>query len=153
MKYIQLTNSDSAAMVDDDCYPFLQEYKWRLCGGGYVSTKFYLTGDRIGFLHRIIMDAPSDMVVDHIDGNPLNNQRSNLRICTRQQNQWNKKGLSKNNTSGYTGVYLNRRTGKWYTQLAFNQKNKTLKSGFSSAEEASAFRKEQAFLHRGEYAL
>src|SRR5665213_4162813 len=54
-------------------------------------------------MHRTILDAPKGIFVDHIDGNGLNNQRSNLRLCTRAQNSFNR-GRMKNNKSGFKGV-------------------------------------------------
>lgn len=54
-------------------------------------------------LHRIIMDAPEDMVVDHVNGNPLDNRKCNLRLATRQQSVMNR-GKNKNNTAGFKGV-------------------------------------------------
>jgi hypothetical protein len=60
--------------------------------------------------------------IDHIDGNPLNNQIENLRAASRSQNQQNKK-IQKNNTSGFKGVYKHK--DKWRVRLMINKKSKS----------------------------
>ena len=63
-------------------------------------------------LHRVIMGEPEGMLIDHIDGNRLNNSRSNLRVCTNQQNGCNR-GKTVKNTSGFKGVCWHKRDEKW----------------------------------------
>jgi hypothetical protein len=74
-------------------------------------------------MHRLIFDRYKEksLYVDHIDGNPLNNQKNNLRYATNQQNQWNSK-LKKNNTSGHRGVSWDRQNKKWIAQAMHNRK-------------------------------
>lgn len=55
-------------------------------------------------VHALLMGFPSEGHVDHINGNKLDNTRSNLRVVTPQQNQVNRKQLNKNNSSGVRGV-------------------------------------------------
>jgi hypothetical protein len=62
---------------------------------------------------------------DHIDKNELNNVKSNLRRCTHQQNDFNR-GLYKNNTSGITGVYWNKKSNKWVASIMIDGKTKYL---------------------------
>jgi hypothetical protein len=84
---------------------------------GYVQVNGRL-------LHRLIMTCPPGMVIDHIDGNKLNNKRNNLRVCTRQQNTFNSKRNAKNN-SGYKGVYLHKQPGGrslWRARIKINYK-------------------------------
>ena len=66
-------------LVDDVDFKLLNIYKWRLGKNGYVS------GSKNQFIHRVIMNPPQDKEIDHIDGNPLNNQRSNLRIISQDR--------------------------------------------------------------------
>lgn len=79
----------------------VRKYKWSVVtdekGILTVITSKGLT------LHTLLMNIPENMEVDHKDLNRLNNRRSNLRVCTHQQNQCNQP-LQKNNTSGVTGV-------------------------------------------------
>lgn len=75
------------------------------------------------FLHRLIMDAPKGAEVDHIDGNGLNNKRSNLRIVTNSENQYNRRHKRKYPKSGVPGVYWFPPTSKWKAQVILNGKD------------------------------
>ena len=84
---------------------FVQNYSWRLSNNGYIIGKAGKYHTR--YLHKIIAErAGLDVsnLIDHKDGNPLNNQRNNLRPATRKQDSRNHKRQS-NNISGYKGVY------------------------------------------------
>lgn len=99
-------------------------------------------------LHRLITNAPRGVAIDHVDGNGLNNRRSNLRLCSNAQNQWNT-GPQRNNTTGFKGVYL-APSGKYYAQVKCGPKRHT-KYGFSDAEAASKWRNEKAKVLHGAY--
>lgn len=88
-------------------------------------------------LHRVIMNPPADMVVDHIDRNPLNNRRSNLRVCSISDNNKNFT-ISKNNTSGVVGVRYKPDKRKWLAYRTIDLKwfGKT----FATKEEAIEYR-------------
>jgi len=91
-------------LVDDEDYPLLIGYRWRLNSHGYVIRSYTVNGrGSILALHREIMQPPPQLVVDHIDHNKLNNTRANLRIITQQQNVMNRR-LFSNNTTGFKGV-------------------------------------------------
>lgn len=72
-------------------------------------------------LHTFIMDAKPGRIIDHIDGDGLNNQRSNLRLSTQCGNNQNR-GKSRNNTSGYKGVYWHSHHDKWVASISSNNK-------------------------------
>lgn len=63
-------------------------------------------------MHRLVMNAPDGVEIDHKEGDKLNNQKSNLRFCTTTQNNRNV-GHRKNNTTGYKGVSIEPSTGKF----------------------------------------
>ena len=96
MKQIPLTKN-KFTLVDDEDYELVNKYNWYF-GAGYARSM-----EKI-LMHRLIMKAKKGQMIDHIDGNGLNNQRSNLRFCTHSQNMANKKGF-KNTSSKYKGVY------------------------------------------------
>jgi hypothetical protein len=72
-------------------------------------------------LHRFIADCPPDLYVDHINGNTLDNRRSNLRICTLGENNCNRR-KSKNSSSGYKGVFWDNHYKKWGSSIQVNNK-------------------------------
>lgn len=90
-------------------------------------------------LHRLLMNPPDDMVVDHINRNPLDNRRINLRVCTVAENNRNL-SIRKNNTSGIMGVYYRKNRGYWVAQKYYKGKW-TVKGGFKTKEEAAEYRK------------
>ena len=122
MKTIKLTK-EQVTLVDSPDFKKLSRYKW------FVSSHGYAIRDderrkRI-YMHRFIMDAPSGMVIDHINGNGLDNRRENLRICTQGQNTINARKI-KVKTSIYKGVYFSKVCNRWVAQIGLNWKRKYL---------------------------
>ena len=116
MKSILLTKGLST-LIDDADFDFLSQWKWFAGsgrGGLYYAKRNseYKRGEkrRTIFMHRVL--CGSALEVDHIDGNSLNNQRANLRPCTRSENCANRK-KPKHNKSGHKGVTWHKATGKW----------------------------------------
>ena len=105
--------SGEVALVDSKDFPALCVFSWYYTDG-YASTK--IQGQTI-YMHRLIMNPLSNMSVDHIDRNGLNNQRANLRICSHSENHQNK-GSNKNSSSSYRNVYPNRH--RWRAQIKIN---------------------------------
>ena len=100
-------------------------------------------------IHKILMNPPEGYVVDHIDGNPLNNTRANMRLVTTSQNSCNKKiGLA--NTSGYKGVCFDKKRNKWVAQIKINRKKFNLGFFIDPADAAKAYARASAEIH-GEY--
>jgi hypothetical protein len=97
------------ALVDDADYAYPTQWRWRYDTSGYAVRKVYQAGKltRI-FMHRVILNAQPGQLVDHIDGNRLNNTRANLRIVTPSQNQWNR-AKNHSGSSPYKGVSLHTR--------------------------------------------
>lgn len=100
MKEIKLVNNNQVALVDDEDYEKVIGLTWYLQNKKYAC---YIIKNFAIFMHRLIMCAKEGQVVDHIDGNGLNNQKTNLRICTQVENGANR-SKNKNNKSGYKGV-------------------------------------------------
>jgi hypothetical protein len=107
LKEIRLANGRGTAIVDDADYAEVSKHKWRLTsvrnGKGYASAFVKIGRTSIG-MHRMLMKPPAGMVVDHINGNKLDNRRENLRLCTASQNQWNAGKRILKGTSKYKGV-------------------------------------------------
>jgi len=80
------------ALVSEEDFEMVSYYKWHAnpchlgADGKNRSPKYYARSMVMGYMHRFILDAPREKVVDHIDGNSLNNQRYNLRLVTREEN-------------------------------------------------------------------
>lgn len=121
MKEIQLNNG-LVALVDDEDFEYLNQWKWRV-SNGYAARDVWKTPSKRTTIqmHRIIMNTPDGFETDHISGNRLDNQRSNLRICTHGQNMMNVK-TPRHNTSGYKGVSWNKKKEKWYAQIRVHRK-------------------------------
>ena len=138
--------------VDKEDYErYVKGYKFAMMNNNnnYVKYSSAKDGLRNKLLHRVIMNCPDDRVIDHIDHNPLNNSRSNLRIVTQHQNMMN---LSKykTNTSGVVGVYWQKASEKWHVRIRLN--NKTIHLGyFDNLEDACKARKEGEIKYFGEY--
>ncbi len=80
-------------LVDKTDLLLLGSYKWHVSDTGYAVWRGIKDGVKQTVrMHRLLMDAPKDMVIDHLNGNPLDNRKANLRICTQSDNQRNRKG-------------------------------------------------------------
>lgn len=123
-------NFDYSTLVDDELVPYLGSWKWSY-SSGYARRQEYLGKKdgkrtfRLVYLHRLIMNAPKGKQVDHINGDTLDNRKSNLRVVTRSLNQHNRK-ISCRNQSGATGVYWHKQRSKWHAQVMVDRKKKSL---------------------------
>lgn len=102
-------------------------------------------------MHRFILGAPSGgVVIDHINGDPLDNRRSNLRICSQRDNARNCR-RGKNNKSGFKGVSWKADIGKWRARIMVDRKEISL-GAFNSAEEAAKAYDAAAVQYFGQFA-
>lgn len=129
MKLISLTQGQFAK-VDDEDYDKLVKRKWwakESNGSFYAISEVKRNEDgkyraRI-WMHRVILNCPEDVLVDHIDGDSLNNCKSNLRKCCHKDNIRNSKvRTEESKTSTYKGVIWNKRTNRWQGTIVFNGK-------------------------------
>lgn len=113
--YIFIINNKTT-IIDKDMYPLMYKHTWSI-QKNYVRTK-----DKL--LSRIVMNCnenDNNLVVDHINGNTLDNRKCNLRLVTQAQNMLNKSS-SKNSSSKYLGVYYDKITKKWAAVIGINGK-------------------------------
>ena len=139
MKEIKLEGTDMTSRVDDEDYDALNHLPWRLANG-YAGFEIVSDRKRISiYLHRVISDVTNPkLVVDHIDGDPLNNSKSNLRVCTQQLNSCNRTILNSNNKSGFRGVSYHIGQDKWIASIMVNNKS-TYLGIYSTPEEAALY--------------
>jgi hypothetical protein len=102
MTQIILSNNQ-VALVDDADYERLNQRRWHF-SLGYAKCNPTLSLGKGGLMHRILLNLSSREDIDHINGNKLDNRRSNLRVCSRSDNLCNSKP-HKDNACGYKGVY------------------------------------------------
>ena len=126
MKEITLTQ-EKIAIVDDEDYEKLKQfewYAWNYNKNGFYAYRSSLINNKRQPLsmHREIIGAVSGYCVDHVNGNGLDNRKVNLRFCTRQQNQFNRKKCNKNNKLGIKGVIWDKTRRKFRTQIKINRK-------------------------------
>ena len=140
MKEIPLTQG-KVALVDDNDYNELSKYKWysserrNTCYAERMSWNKILHNQKTSRMHHIIMHLPSNIEIDHINGNGLDNRRENLRAVTRRQNQQNQHVPK---TSKYPGVSWNKRAKMWGSYIHINGKKCHL--GYYANEEKAALR-------------
>ena len=149
MKQIPLTQG-KFAIIDDKDFEYLNQWKWTYDGRYAIRSVAFTVGKRSKiYMHRIILNTPVGMDTDHIDMNRLNNQRLNLRICTRTQNMMNR-GKQKNNTTEFKGVRLLRGHTP-QAQILINGKNTHIGTFPDKISSAKAYDK-VAREYYGEYA-
>ncbi|HWZ65606.1 MAG TPA: HNH endonuclease [Patescibacteria group bacterium] len=147
------TSKGQEIWVDDSDYPDLSLFTWRLDGHGYAVRNNYLgkingkmESRHIHMARQILgLDTTNKCMVDHIDGNPSNNQRANLRVVTAAQNSMNR-GKHKQGTSRYKGVTYHKQINKW--QAYCNRKYLGI---FDSEQEAHRVYEREAELAFGEF--
>lgn len=149
-------------LVDVEDGEWLSSVNWYIGAGGYVTKGFYWYGKMVIFRmaheivtkHRIPQTGP---IVDHINGDALDNRKCNLRWATVQENSYNRKMLA-NNTSGFKGVsFDNGKKGHrtllkpWVAAMRIDGKSRHIGS-FSSAVEAAVAYDDAVYASRGEFA-
>ena len=129
--------------------------KPRITTTGYYFVSLYENGKgKPKTIHRLVTEHFSDdwdekLQVDHIDGNRLNNDISNLRMATQSENNCNQK-IQKNNTSGFKGVFYDNKYKKYRARI--KKEGKIITKFFDTALEAARFYNENAEILHGKFA-
>lgn len=128
-------NTGGFFIFDKEDYDKIKDLTWQRLSTGYVMNQQF--GGKATMVHRLIMDCPEGMVVDHINHNTLDNRKCNLRICTSYQNLCNHKAKG----------YSKEKSGKYRAYLG-----KIHLGNFNTEKEAIKARKEAELKYWGEYA-
>jgi len=154
VRHIELTQGQYA-VVDDEDFNLLNSVKWCLVAGGKYAGR--RVGSKTQYMHVFIAGlygtngeryAPM-FVVDHINGDTLDNRKDNLRLCTQGENSKNRRAQI--GTSVYKGVGYEKKAGKWRARIRDNYKHIFL-GYFDTPEEAAEAYQDAARLRHGEFA-
>ena len=140
------------ALVDDEDHGLVTSVKevWFVHKYGHAQASIWGDGKTHGILmHRLIMNAPVGMDVDHINGNRLDNRKINLRICTRAQNRKNCR--SRGGSSRFKGVTWDKSKKRWTAQIQSDKKHYLIGRFKKENEAARAYDVAALVLH-GEFA-
>jgi hypothetical protein len=156
MKEIQLTQG-KVALVDDEDFEYLNQFKWYANewkrGKLYAVRNVRKNKKYIGYesMHRLLTkNNDKKLVTDHINGNTLDNRKSNLRICTISENSKNRK-ISINNKSGFKGVKYIEKLNKYRAEIYNNKKCYSLGYYIDPIDAARAYNNAAQKYH-GEFA-
>ena len=153
MKQIKITPNklSKSVIIDDDMFEFINRYKWHY--NGHYAMRGTRDSDgksKTVYMHREVIVANKGEIVDHINRNPLDNRKSNLRICNTYQNSMNRSNRS-NNTSGYKGVSWFKRDSNWVSHIRLYGKSMNIGYFSSKISAAKAYDKKAKELF-GEFA-
>jgi len=143
---IGYTTKGEEFYFDLEDYDLIKDYCWYKNIGGYIVNQ---EDKKITYMHRLVMNCPDDMEIDHEFHDEWDNRKEFLRIVTTSQNQMNR-SLQSNNTSGVTGVYWSESCEKWRAQIKINQKQIYL-GVFDNFDEAVEVRRQAELDYFGEY--
>lgn len=155
MKEIKTFCGKYTILIDDEDYELINKYSWVVCRDKLkrevaVKTNVWDSETKKTKqipIHQIILKSK---FIDHIDSDPFNNQKSNLRKCNQSQNCKNR-SIQKGNKSGFKGVFFQKKLGKWRAQISLKNKPKHI-GCFTDPVKAAMAYNEAAKLHYGEFA-
>lgn len=148
--------SGEFVLVDAEDFETLNKHKWYKTKNSkarpdrqqYIATT--ILPKITVFMHRMVMKTPKGLETDHIDGNTFDNRKSNLRICTKAENQRNAK-LRKDSTTGLKGILWHRARKRWIARIRHNGKSIHLGT-FINKDDARKARHEAEKKYHGEFA-
>ncbi|WP_020474523.1 HNH endonuclease [Zavarzinella formosa] len=142
-------------LVDVDDYKHVARKNWRIYRFSQhkyprIIAQDHSTNSKRVFLHRLLMNAPSGMVVDHIDRDPCDNRKHNLRVCTQGQNCLNRRQIDRA-VSRFKGVCWNKVNQRWIAQAGTRANRRFLGFFDSEVEAARAYNSAAAEMY-GDFA-
>lgn len=143
MKIIKLAKEKGEVLVDDKDFEWLSKFKWRIFSTNYNHYAESTINNKNIKMHRLILNAPNGMVVDHKNGKGLDNRRSNIRLATTTQNLANIQKI--NSKCGLKGVTYNDKGNRkkcWIARISINNKQKTIGTFLTKEEAGRAYDKE-----------
>lgn len=148
---MEITLSDGQiCLVDEDDLERVSKHSWCTSHNGngnfYAQTRI---NTKTVYMHRFILSAPKGTMLDHRNGNSLDNRKENLRFCTKSENSLNSKHRVRR-YSAYRGVTFDRNRGKWTAQLRVNGV-KVLSKRFATELEAAQAYKDAVAQHCSEF--
>lgn len=144
---VKMTNCNQYMLCDIDTWESLKKYSWCKSKNGYAVG--YCCGKQVKFHQMVLEYDKSNFVIDHINGNKLDNRKCNLRIIDRKYNNMNL-SIAKNNTSGVTGVSFNKKFNKWKSEIQVNRRRIFL-GWYDKIDDAIKIRKEAEIKYFGSY--
>lgn len=124
------TSNGKTFTIDTADLEKVRRYSWCFSRTGYLVAN---VDKKVVKLHRYLLDAEPGQIIDHINRDPTDNRRANLRFCTAKENSRNV-SLAKNNTTGFTGVRFTK-SGKYSARITVNRKGITIGT-FATLDEA-----------------
>jgi hypothetical protein len=144
IRYIPLTKG-KFAIVDKADFKWLSRFRWSCqdtksgCYAVRHAKKHENYRRKAVFMHRLLAGDPEGLLVDHINGNSLDNRRANLRLATPSQNSCNKRKTKTQTSSRFKGVYYEKRRNNWPARIKIHGKSIRLGTFISEIDAARAY--------------
>lgn len=124
------------AIVDPEDYEGLAKYKWfaKRCDGRFYAVRS--KRNRNVKMHQVILGTKEGKVIDHINGNGLDNRKANVRFATSEQNSWNQRKQRSQSSSKYKGVHWEKKRKEWRARIKY--KGRSIHIGRFETEEEAA---------------
>ena len=133
-------------LVDDEDYDSVAQFRWYETRGGYACSN----SSPIYRIHRYILNAKKGEVIDHINGNKLDNRKENLRFCSRAENCRNRRKSPDGRSLEDRGAYYMARLNQWQSSIHVDGRLEYI-GLFASKEDANNAYKKASLEHYGEF--